>query len=81
MPQVHLQQIPLREVHLLEHSHCSAFNVSLNIPQVVRFGSRNGLEDPFPFSSSDTLAVYNKLGYHWATTLLAFLTLVMSPFP
>jgi len=26
-------------------------------------------------------AVYNKLGYQWATSLLAFLTLVMTPFP
>jgi hypothetical protein len=26
-------------------------------------------------------AVYNNLGYHWATSLLAFLTLVMAPFP
>lgn len=25
--------------------------------------------------------MYNKLNYHWATTLLAFLTLVMAPFP
>ena len=26
-------------------------------------------------------AVYNNLGYHWATSLLAFLTLAMLPFP
>lgn len=26
-------------------------------------------------------AVYNNLGYHWATSLLAFLTLAMVPFP
>jgi hypothetical protein len=26
-------------------------------------------------------AVYNNLGFHWATSLLAFLTLVMLPFP
>ena len=26
-------------------------------------------------------AVYNKLGYEWATTLLAFLTVAMMPFP
>lgn len=26
-------------------------------------------------------AVYNSLGYHWATSLLAFLTLAMIPFP
>lgn len=26
-------------------------------------------------------AVYHNLGYHWATSLLAFLTLVMTPFP
>lgn len=26
-------------------------------------------------------AVYNNLGFHWATTLLAFLTLIMTPFP
>lgn len=26
-------------------------------------------------------AVYNNLGFHWATSLLAFLTLVMTPFP
>jgi hypothetical protein len=25
--------------------------------------------------------MYEKLGYHWATTLLAILTLVMAPFP
>ncbi|KAL4998134.1 major facilitator superfamily domain-containing protein [Aspergillus recurvatus] len=25
--------------------------------------------------------MYNRLGYHWATSLLAFLTLVMAPFP
>ncbi|KAE8154970.1 efflux pump antibiotic resistance protein [Aspergillus avenaceus] len=25
--------------------------------------------------------MYNHLGYHWATTLLAFLTLLMAPFP
>jgi hypothetical protein len=28
-----------------------------------------------------TLPVYNGLGYHWATSLLGFLTLFMSPFP
>lgn len=28
-----------------------------------------------------TMTVYNKLGYHWATSLLGFLTLVMLPFP
>ncbi|KAL3443846.1 major facilitator superfamily domain-containing protein [Aspergillus insuetus] len=27
------------------------------------------------------IQMYNNLGYHWATTLLAFLTLVMAPFP
>ncbi|KAL4896269.1 major facilitator superfamily domain-containing protein [Aspergillus ambiguus] len=27
------------------------------------------------------IQMYNNLGYHWATTLLAFLTLVMLPFP
>ncbi|KAI9926656.1 hypothetical protein MW887_003749 [Aspergillus wentii] len=27
------------------------------------------------------IQMYNNLGYHWATTLLAFLTLVMTPFP
>lgn len=26
-------------------------------------------------------AVYHNLGYNWATSLLAFLTLVMTPFP
>jgi hypothetical protein len=25
--------------------------------------------------------MYEKLNYHWATTLLALLTLVMAPFP
>ncbi|KAE8387839.1 major facilitator superfamily domain-containing protein [Aspergillus alliaceus] len=25
--------------------------------------------------------MYDRLGYHWATTLLAFLTLIMAPFP
>ena len=25
--------------------------------------------------------VYNRLGYHWATSLLALLTLAMLPFP
>jgi len=25
--------------------------------------------------------MYNTLGFHWATTLLALLTLVMAPFP
>ncbi|KAL4974504.1 major facilitator superfamily domain-containing protein [Aspergillus desertorum] len=27
------------------------------------------------------IQMYNRLGYHWATSLLAFLTLVMAPFP
>lgn len=27
------------------------------------------------------LQMYNKLGYHWATSLLAFLTILMMPFP
>ncbi|GKZ38060.1 hypothetical protein AbraIFM66950_009975 [Aspergillus brasiliensis] len=27
------------------------------------------------------IQMYNNLGYHWATSLLAFLTLVMAPFP
>ncbi|KAL4874153.1 hypothetical protein BDV12DRAFT_159200 [Aspergillus spectabilis] len=27
------------------------------------------------------IQMYNNLGYHWATTLLAFLTLIMAPFP
>ncbi|KAJ5169286.1 uncharacterized protein N7500_002069 [Penicillium coprophilum] len=27
------------------------------------------------------IQMYNNLGYHWATSLLAFLTLVMTPFP
>lgn len=27
------------------------------------------------------VAVYNTLGYNWATSLLAFLSLAMSPFP
>ncbi|KAJ5779186.1 hypothetical protein N7457_006906 [Penicillium paradoxum] len=27
------------------------------------------------------IQMYNRLGYHWATSLLAFLTLVMIPFP
>ncbi|KAJ5230394.1 hypothetical protein N7489_011102 [Penicillium chrysogenum] len=27
------------------------------------------------------MQMYNNLGYHWATSLLAFLTLVMTPFP
>ncbi|KAJ5934526.1 hypothetical protein N7466_004073 [Penicillium verhagenii] len=27
------------------------------------------------------IQMYNKLGYHWATSLLAFLTLLMLPFP
>jgi len=25
--------------------------------------------------------VYNRLGYHWASSLLAFLTVLMAPFP
>lgn len=25
--------------------------------------------------------MYEKLGYHWASSLLAFLTLAMTPFP
>lgn len=29
MLQVHFQQIPLHEVHLLEHSHCSVSKVGL----------------------------------------------------
>ena len=32
-------------------------------------------------TTTNGLAVYNNLGYHWATTLLAFLTLAMVPFP
>jgi hypothetical protein len=83
MLQVHFRQILLREVHLLGYSHCSVSKVSLYRPG-----------NPFRSSSCDRLvtedistlltilsAVYNKLGYHWATTLLAFLTLVMAPFP
>ncbi|KAL2853410.1 major facilitator superfamily domain-containing protein [Aspergillus pseudoustus] len=27
------------------------------------------------------IQMYNNLGYHWATSLLAFLTLIMAPFP
>ncbi|KAL2866390.1 MFS transporter [Aspergillus lucknowensis] len=27
------------------------------------------------------IQMYNNLGYHWATSLLAFLTLIMTPFP
>ncbi|CAI7586543.1 unnamed protein product [Penicillium pancosmium] len=32
-------------------------------------------------SNANGRAVYNNLGYHWATSLLAFLTLAMLPFP
>jgi hypothetical protein len=28
-----------------------------------------------------TSSVYNKLGYQWATSLLAFLAVAMMPFP
>lgn len=30
---------------------------------------------------ADVDAVYNNLNYHWATSLLGFLTLAMTPFP
>jgi hypothetical protein len=32
MLQVHFQQIPLHEVHLLEHSHCSVSKVGPSMP-------------------------------------------------
>jgi hypothetical protein len=34
-----------------------------------------------PIKIQTDLQQYEKLNYHWATTLLAFLTLVMAPFP
>lgn len=33
------------------------------------------------YGSDQQHVVYNRLGYHWATSLLAFLTLAMLPFP
>jgi hypothetical protein len=42
-------------------------------------------DDPFecaePNSLTGRLSVYQKLGYNWATTVLALLTLAMAPFP
>jgi hypothetical protein len=42
-------------------------------------------DDPFDYAGSNSLTgrlpVYEKLGYNWATTVLAFLTLAMAPFP
>jgi hypothetical protein len=84
MLQVHSQQIHLHEVHLLEHSHCSVSKVGLYTDLATLFvsSSRDRLvtKDILPLLTLLS-AVYTKLGYHWATTLLAFLTLVMAPFP
>jgi hypothetical protein len=79
MLQVHFRQILLREVHLLGYFHCSVSKVSLTDLAILFVPAH-------VIACISTLltilsAVYNKLGYHWATTLLAFLTLVMAPFP
>ncbi|KIW80330.1 hypothetical protein AYO21_01232 [Fonsecaea monophora] len=40
--------------------------------------ARSSFAGAFPLFG---VQMYNKLGFHWATTLLAFLCLVMAPFP
>lgn len=39
---------------------------------------RSSFAAGFPLFST---ILYNKLGYHWASTLLAFLSVLMAPFP
>ena len=82
MLQVLLLQTPLREVHSLERFRCLVSKVSLDILFLASFEYLRSLGELMCVNATDTVSpVYNKLGYHWATTLLAFLTLVMSPFP
>lgn len=37
--------------------------------------------NPIGKRSQTDISVYHKLGFQWATTLLAFLTVLMAPFP
>ncbi len=69
MRQVHSLQTPLRVRLSPEHSHYLVSRVGFNPQRIVRW------------LLVLTALVYNKLGYHWATSLLAFLTLIMAPFP
>lgn len=66
--QVRWQRTVLQDLPLVVFPHCLALKVclrSLNIKDIL----------------TNTEKVYHRLGYHWATTLLALLTLVMAPFP
>lgn len=73
-----LQQVPWQPTvlcgqHLAECFRCLEHRVSHSC--LFFFFFLNGQDD------ADMDAVYNNLNYHWATSLLGFLTLAMTPFP
>jgi hypothetical protein len=68
MPQVLSQQTASLEVHSRQLFPYLAFTVRPYLYILL-------------LSCLWVLLVYDKLGYQWATTLLALLSLVMAPFP
>lgn len=73
MPRVHWRQMPFSEVASLLCSPFLACRVSIYIQMEVDYN----LVESLTFIA----AVYEKLGYRWATSLLAFLTVLMLPMP
>jgi hypothetical protein len=63
------RRIRARDVCLRLRFHCSGIRVSgINVQNFMRIKLMMNV-------------VYNKLGFQWASSLLAFLTLAMMPFP